>query len=264
VGRIVFSDVDGTLLNSQGEIAPRTLQAIRLLAEQDIPFVISSARGPTGIAPLLKTYGLKCPVIAFSGALILDEEGKVLFHRGMKKQQAGEILDFIRKKELDLAWGIYAFSQWVVKTRQDQRVDAEERNVRALATEGALEDIKGDTVHKILCMCNPEKLDEIEACLKTRFPQFSIAKSSSTLLEIMQSGITKAMAVETLCVLRQIPLENSIAFGDNYNDAEMLETAGKGFLMGNAPEKLKSRIPLHTEDCDHDGIYWALKRLEWI
>ena len=50
---IIFSDIDGTLLNSQGKISPGTLAAIRTLEEKGIPFVISSGRGPTGIYPIL-------------------------------------------------------------------------------------------------------------------------------------------------------------------------------------------------------------------
>ena len=56
----------------------------------------------------------------------------------------------------------------------------------------------------------------------------------------------------------KIPLADAVAFGDHYNDADMLETVGSGFLMGNAPAQLKERIRLLTDDNDHDGIYHAL------
>lgn len=86
-------------------------------------------------------------------------------------------------------------------------------------------------------------------------------KSSDILLEIMENGVTKESAVRRLCRMWDIPMPEAAAFGDNYNDAEMLEAVGYGVLMGNAPEELKERIPVHTESNDHDGIYHALMRM---
>ena len=60
--RIVFSDVDGTLLNSRQEITPLTERAIKALKEKGIPFVITSARSPSGIYPILNEYGFNCPI----------------------------------------------------------------------------------------------------------------------------------------------------------------------------------------------------------
>ena len=80
----------------------------------------------------------------------------------------------------------------------------------------------------------------------------------------MEKGVSKAAAVKTLCSMWNIPLASATAFGDNYNDAEMLETVGNGFLMGNAPNDLKKRIPLHTKDHNHDGIYYGLLKIKLL
>ena len=77
--KTVFSDIDGTLLNSTHQITPLTQQAIRALEHAQIPFVIVSARGPSGITPIMREYGFQCPMICYSGALILSENGQVLF-----------------------------------------------------------------------------------------------------------------------------------------------------------------------------------------
>ena len=62
-------------------------------------------------------------------------------------------------------------------------------------------------------------------------------------------------------------MENVAAFGDNYNDVEMLSCAGHGFLMGNAPAKLQEQLKgtaVPTKDNENDGIYHGLKSLNWI
>ena len=67
---IVFSDVDGTLLNSEHKMLDGTKYAIQKLQKKDIPFVIISARSPSGIYPILEENGFSCPIICYSGALI--------------------------------------------------------------------------------------------------------------------------------------------------------------------------------------------------
>lgn len=262
--RIVFSDIDGTLLNAQGEIMPLTILAIKSLQEKGIPFVITSARSPSGIYPILREYDFTCPIIAYSGALILDENRQVLYHKGMKKPGVKELINFMEERRLDLSWCIYSLDEWIVKDKHDPRIIHEEMEVKAQSVEGTVDSITNEEIHKILCICAPGKLWEIEKELIAHFPQYSIVKSSDILLEIMENGITKEIAVKKLCTLRGIPLSDAVAFGDNYNDVEMLEAVGSGVLMGNAPEELKKRIPMHTKDNNHEGIYYALKELELL
>lgn len=261
---IVFSDVDGTLLNSQHQITPLTQKAVLQLKEKDIPFVIISARSPSGIYPILEEYHFKCPVVSYSGALILDENKNVLFHKGIRKSGAKKIIDFIENEQFDLSWCIFSLDEWIVKDKDDKRIIREERIVKALAKQGSIDMITDAQVNKILCICNPDKILEIEENLRRNFPEYSIAKSSDILLEIMENGITKETAVNTLCSLWNINMQNAIAFGDNYNDVEMLNAVGHGFLMGNAPDDLKDQFQKMTKDNNHDGIYYGLLNLDLI
>lgn len=262
--KIVFSDVDGTLLNSEHEITPLTRQSIEKLQGEGIPFVIISARSPSGIYPILDTYGFKCPIIAYSGALILDEKKNVLFHKGMGKPTARKIIDFLERSGFDLAWSAYSLDQWIVKDKSDPRIMEEERIVKAQAVQGTVDAAADAQINKILCICSPQDILEIEERLKKAFSDCSIVKSADYLLEIMEKGITKAAAVQKLCRMWNIDTADAVAFGDNYNDAEMLEAVGAGFLMGNAPEELKGRISLHTLDNNQDGIYHALLQLNLV
>ena len=99
---IVFSDVDGTLLDSSHRISNVTLESIRSLGRRGIPFVIVSARSPSGIFPIFRRYGFRTPIIAHSGALIIDEDGKVLFHKGISKDKARSVISFMESEKMDL------------------------------------------------------------------------------------------------------------------------------------------------------------------
>ena len=87
---IVFSDIDGTLLSSDLTITPQTLRAIRQLQARQIPFVIISARSPSGIYPILTAHGFNCPIVAYSGALALDENRQVLTIRAFPRPWHGK------------------------------------------------------------------------------------------------------------------------------------------------------------------------------
>lgn len=256
---IVFSDVDGTLLNSDHQLLANTLSSIKFLQQHGIPFVIISARSPSGIYPIQEKYGFRSPVISYSGALILDENRKVLYSKGFSLEVAKQVIAFIEESRFDCSWNIYSVDTWIVKNKKDPRIIREENIVHASAVEGSVDMLSDHAdIGKILCMCNPDCILDMEQKLKAAFPSLSIVKSSSILLEIMQSGVTKSSAVKTLCGLWGIPLENTVAFGDHYNDVEMLETVAMPFLMGNAPEELKNRFPNVTDSNDEDGIYHGL------
>ncbi len=256
--QVVFSDIDGTLLNRQGKITPKTQEAIRILQSKGIPFVLVSARSPSGIYPILHEYGFSCPIISYSGGLILDESRQVLFHKGLPKPFARKIISVIESSGLDLAWCVYSLDQWLVKDRRDPRIAQEEAIVRATAQEGSVDSAQHDQISKILCIGSPKSILAAEAQLKRAFPRCSIVRSADFLLEIMEQGVTKAAAAKTLCSLWNIPVAQTLAFGDHYNDEDLLQAVGAGFLMGNAPAELKKRLPRHTKDNDHDGIYWGL------
>ena len=79
----------------------------------------------------------------------------------------------------------------------------------------------------------------------------------------MAGGIHKARAVEWLCRFWGISPRETLAFGDNYNDLEMLQLC-RGAAMGNAPEEIRQKAEYVTADHDHDGIYRLLKELSII
>ena len=256
VYRIVFSDVDGTLLTSSHTVSPLTQRALQALR---VPFVIVSARSPGGIRPIMRQYGFCGPMIAYSGALIVDADGYMLYQRGMAPALADETVRFLEAWPNEVVWNLYAGEDWIVKSRRNPRVAAEERIVHAQSRQGTVRSVAGSgTVHKILCMCAPTQNADVQAALRQRFPQLSIVQSAPDLIEIMAAGVSKADAVHRLCAHMRIAPEQAIAFGDHYNDVDMLHAVGCGVVMGNAPADIRAQFAHVTADHDHDGIAQAL------
>ncbi|MBP5326219.1 MAG: HAD family hydrolase [Pseudobutyrivibrio sp.] len=259
---IVFCDVDGTLLNNEHRMEDSTVLAIKQLKAKEIPCVIVTARGPSGIYPIFKRYSFTCPMVCYSGALIMDEEGNVLQSNGFSRKTAATVIHYIEAEQFDCTWNIFSMNTWIVNDKEDSRVKREESIVEAQATEGDISDLPaGATVGKILCMCNPKQTAAIESALKAKFPCLSIVRSSDILIEIMNKGISKGESIRFLCDKWEIGLDKTVGVGDHYNDLDMLETVAMPFIMENAPAELKARIENVTLSNQSDGIYYGLKKI---
>ncbi len=260
--KIVFTDADGTLLNSKHQVSPRTAAAIRELNRQGIPFVIMSGRAPQGIYMIADEYGFDCCAAAFSGGLLLDAQRSEVYSRTFSQQTAQQVMDFIKDRGLDCLCGIFSYDRLIVADTTLPSVQREVSIIKKVPEEGGLELLPpGQGVHKLLGLCGEGKLDDIQRQVTAAFPQLCITRSTDTYLEIMPSGVNKGDAARFFCQRFGIDPADAAAFGDHYNDLEMLKAVGHPFLMGNAPGTLKTELQglaTLTADCDHDGIAAAL------
>ena len=263
--KIVFSDIDGTLLNSNHKVTPLTKDAIHTLHQKNIPFVIVSARSPSGIYPIMNDNNFTGPIIAYSGALILNEKREIIYSTGIQRDETIRIISYAEEMHLDIHWCAYCVDEWIVKDKSSPRVKLEESIVRTQSKEKPLTDFSASAeFNKIMFICNSNEIGDIEKQMQKAFPEYSIVRSSELMLEIMKKGITKGTAVTNLCSIWHINPADSIAFGDNYNDVPMLNAVGTGYLMANAPLELKKQFTNGTLDNNHDGIYSKLLDLKLI
>lgn len=257
----VFSDMDGTLLNSSHRVSDRTRRAIAGLSDRGTPFAVVTSRGIAGTYPVLDLGGVSCAAVTYGGGIILDADRKVIFHDGFSRATAREVTDFIEAERLDAVWIAYSFEDWVSPHRDDPRIQREERVVMAQARDGDVRSIKSDEVQKVLCICDPACTLEVERRLRERFPGLGVVKSSDILIEVMPAHLSKAGAVRFLCECWGVDPARAVAFGDNYNDVPMLEAVGRPYLMANAPAELLSRFANHAPSNDENGVARTLAEL---
>ena len=261
--KIIFSDIDGTLINDALEVTPRTRQALRKAVNAGTLFVPVSARMPEAIKPILKDFLPEVPMISYNGAFIQDEYGQVIDSCPMSSQTAQEICQYLEKESSDVAWNVYAGKRWLSQNRDNHWISREERVVGLISEEANLEQIGYlSEVHKILLMGDPIYMETLENKLKKLYSDLSIARSLPYYIEIMASGIHKGRAVQTLAHYYGVDMAETLAFGDNFNDLDMLEVVGKAYVMANAPQKVKEQIGHVTADHNHDGIALVLETLD--
>jgi Cof subfamily protein (haloacid dehalogenase superfamily) len=205
---------------------------------------------------------VKCCISAFGGALLIDENGEVIYEKGMKQPVAKEVIAYLEKEFPEVTWNIYTSKDWIVKDRDNDIIRHEEDVVKISSTIGTIEDVPEEKmVDKILCITTVEDILNLEMKLQQRFPELHIVKSGDKYLEVNENGVNKGVAVQEMCKKRGISQEQTIGFGDNFNDFEMLHEVGQGITMRSAAEAIKDAMYFITESNNDDGVGRALNRI---
>lgn len=202
-------------------------------------------------------------MICYSGALVLDKEGRELYSHPIPLDLAVEIWAALRRDHPKVVRNGYGWDLWVVDDDQDPRVQREEQITEGKALVGDMGQIFAEQggLHKFLLMGEPEDLGRAERFLKTRYPQLSVLRSNAYYLEVMAPGVGKAEGIRILCGHYGISLEEAAVFGDGENDMGMLRAVGYGIAMGNASDQVKAAAAYVTLSNEEEGIYEAIKGL---
>lgn len=254
--KMVFSDIDGTLVNSNHCLTPATIKAAQHVVSKGIPFILGSGRQPSSVREINQELGIEMPVVGFSGALIWDENDEKVWECGLTKALAIEIKRAVNAEFPDLCCSTYSDRLWIVDDASLPSLRFEQSITHAPMTEGNPAELLADNavVHKVLCTGDAAVLDAVQARFAPLYPMCRIYKSQPTYLEVMNIGASKSAAAAVLCKRYGITAQDVIAFGDNYNDVDMLKFAGTGVAMGNAPADVRQIADKIADTNDNDGL----------
>ena len=260
--KMICLDIDGTLLNSKHEISKEVKDAINVAAnKRNIPVILVSARMPKGITFLQKELGIEQPIICYSGALILDKDNKTLSKEVIDVFNLEEIYKLACENNIHVS--LYKDDEWYIE-ELDYWAKQESEITNIIPTVTDFKELieiwknEGTGPNKILCMAEHDKITLLKEGTKTI--DLNIYPSKPTYLEIMPAKASKTSAINVLQKKFNIDKSEIIAMGDNYNDIDMLEYAGLGIAMGNAPEDVKKHGDYVTLTNDEDGVAAALKK----
>ena len=124
--KIVFSDIDGTILTSDGVVTPGTKEMFPEMEKDGIPFVLTSARSPEGVRVIKRKIGNHAPMICFCGALILDQDERPLYSCQIPLDTAVELKHLLEKEFPEVCCNTFGFEKWIVDNREDAREQREE------------------------------------------------------------------------------------------------------------------------------------------
>lgn len=238
--KIVFTDVDGTLLDAEHRVIPEACASVQKLAQLGIPLVLVSARMPEGLTIIQREMGFTGPLVCYSGAYVLDEQGTELLSHPIDIDTACEIKQFLDCELPGLTCSEYGYHTWICDDDQDPRIQNEERITTLKAQNARLRDVFGRTgIHKFLLMGEPDEIEAAEKRIAAAYPQLAVARSSAILCEVMSGKASKAEGVQVVCRHFGMDPSEAVAFGDGRNDIDMLAAVPESYAMANAPDEVK-------------------------
>lgn len=260
--KIILSDIDGTFLKDDKHPTDLHAKAIKAVIDKGLQFVFVSARMPEAIYPITDALNMAhTPVISYGGGYVLTEREEVLFDKKISAVDTRNILAELRRWQ-DITINFYTGRRWFVEMI-DRRVQFEMDITSATAELANFTDLLAENIlpNKILIMCEPSTCASMESILGKDFPALNIVRSAPTLLEIMDKSVSKATGINALLKHYGIALSEAVAFGDNYNDAEMLKLIPQSVAMANAPDAVKKLAAAVTDSNEESGIYTYLVKI---
>ena len=260
--RMLFLDLDGTLLDDRKQITPGNRKALEDALERGHGVIITTGRPLKSAMDQARKLGLDkpgCLLIAYNGAVIYDwEKQEQLFARTLEIPTVLEVFDYVNR----LGVHIQTYDTWdvLVEKRCD---DAAVRRYcdMIIMNYRVIEDVHTDLTEepvKCLVIDYDDRTGPlaVEKWLKEEMAdKVDCFFSCDQYLEIVPRGMSKGEAVKMLCRMMDVPIENAVAVGDAANDLSMIEMAGIGVAMANGTAEVKAVAQYITQrDNNHDGI----------
>ncbi|ENQ3079668.1 TPA: HAD family phosphatase [Bacillus pseudomycoides] len=255
--KMIVLDLDDTLLRDDHTISPRTKEALMNAQERGVKVVLASGRPTFAMWPIAKELKLEeygSFILSFNGAKIINCKTKEeLFSSTLSP----EIVHNLYKTSQNEGVWIHTYIGDEIVTEENNEyteVEAYITGMPVIEVNNFVSAVK-EPVVKVLMMKAPERLAEVEKKLQQEFEgQLSVMRSKPFFLEFTEYGVTKGTSLHQLIQKLGITREEVIAMGDSYNDQAMIEFAGLGVAMGNAPDDIKA-IANHVTDTNmNDGV----------
>ncbi len=258
--KLVAVDLDGTLLDEEHRIGKDALDAIGRAADAGVAFTIATGRMHDSAAKFAEVLGLELPIISYNGSVIRSAgESEEYRHLKVPKESAAEALSLVGK---DKALRYAFMNDRVITDTPHEWTDnyAKVLGVDMECVEDLIARLDDDPT-MLVFMC-----DESDTPVTTEFlagrldSSVRLTNSNPWFVDVLNRDASKASALKFLADELGIPMEETIAIGDSWNDLEMLQVAGLGVAVANAAEELKSRADYVTRGARGRGVVEVLEK----
>ncbi|MGM7683141.1 Cof-type HAD-IIB family hydrolase [Cytobacillus sp. Hm23] len=255
--KMIVLDLDDTLLRDDQTISPRTKNALMMAQEIGVKVVLASGRPTFGMLPIaseLQLEKFRSYILSYNGAKIIDCHTKEeLYSNVLSPETAHRLYDLSAREEV----AILTYVGNSIVTETPNKFSAIESQLTGLPVQqvSSFKEAVSDSVVKTLMLAEPERLIQVENKLQAELAgELCVLRSKPFFLEFTSLGVTKGASLDFLIKQLGIKQEEVISFGDSYNDLTMIDFAGLGVAMGNAPEDIKAKADLVTDTNMNDGV----------
>lgn len=256
---IVASDLDGTLLTSDGRLTARTLAAIEAVVENGAHFVIATARPLRDVRALADRYDLRCLAICGNGSICYDlAQDAIVAAWTIPRQSAISLVAWLRMIYPDARFGADLLDGLILEDAfalHPAKAEGARRVVRFAGPRC------GEAVGKLLLQLDGNALDYYASMSALGY---TVTASGPEFCEITGAGVTKAAALASLAARLGLGAADVVAFGDMVNDLGMLAWAGTGIAMANAHPAVLAAADAVTDSNDADGVARYLETMNVV
>ena len=283
--KLVAIDLDGTLLDSHGEVSEENKQAIKKLKDQGAEIVITSGRMSSSIKEIAEEIGAKKYFISGNGSMIYDiEQNKIIYNNTLSKEKVLKIIKICEKNsiycsintESSIITNNLAFNTLVYNYENSKKAENKTTKINIV-----------NDLYEYINTTNSSPITKITICddnqiifkrmikIFKEIPEINVLEVSHMSKKVIKSGtenidikyyyteitnenVNKWEAIHFLINNLGIKKEETAAIGDNINDIEMIQNAGLGIIMGDSALSTKKLGNIITKSCDESGVAYAI------
>mgnify|MGYP003290579973 CR=1 FL=1 len=285
--KLMTIDLDGTLLNSYGEVSEETRKALKEAKAKGTEIVLASGRPISSTESLAVELGVDNYLISGNGAAVFDiQKQEIIYDRFLSKEQVLNIAKIC--EENSFFYNVYTEDEVIASSLNYNILFYHKENVKKIEEKRTHINVV-QNIADYIEQSGKEKFLKITVCDESQFIFNSIMKRLKTIegidvlevaymsrkkiksgtddvdiqyyyTEITNQNVNKWTAIEFLLNRLNIKKEEVIAIGDNMNDKEMIQEAGLGVVMGNSNPKMKELADEIVADNNSNGVLEAIKK----
>lgn len=276
--KAIFFDIDGTLLNQSGHALKSTREAIAAAHAKGILVGVATGRGPYRLNSRLDNVDLDI-FVTYNGQLVYSPK-RTWYAEPFDQATLAKFIAYAEDNQRQMLFGsrYQVFGSRLLRFSQTRTVQKLFRLLPRWFPVFAFKKV----VTKIKNLAWPTKLNHEKlletpiyqvvmlspmgelAMLKKQFPECHFTRSNKLTVDIIPAGGSKINGIKKVIEPFEITLDEVMVFGDSWNDSEMLQAAGIGVAMGNAPKAVQNMANYVTKTNDADGIYAAFEHFGLI
>lgn len=262
--KAIITDFDGTLLNDHGALSPRTISALQAIKQNNLLFVAASGRFYPGIHRIIQPHLSHCVYCCNNGTWIETSDRKQVLSRAVFSDEELVLLLKEAKMITDRYPDLYSFScdadRAYVEYANGNLIAALLRAHTKTTVLPSLENYRRN-ISKLSFFCHDGmKKEHIEA-LQQIGRTHERFQTGSQWFDIQKKGVTKACVFDVLKSNYHIQPEETLVFGDSFNDIEMLSSSPNSYAMSHAPDAVKKSARHLAPANEDDGVAVILESL---
>jgi Cof subfamily protein (haloacid dehalogenase superfamily) len=260
--RLVAFDLDDTLLQPSGHISQRTVSVLRALHERGVIVALASGRMLATMLPIAERLGFAPALVSYNGAQVnLTSTTPPLYHCPVPAALAEQVIEYAQSRHVHLNF-YHNDRLFCSRTDNWQSRVYHEQTGAILEYEPDLSRFRGIAPTKLVIIDGEEHVAQMLVECREQFgEQLTLTRSRPIYLEFLHRSVNKGEGFKALCHALDVPLETTAAFGDAYNDLEMLQAAGTSFAVENAVPEVKAVADRVIHSNQEEGVAQVLEEL---